>query len=71
MLTAEEAGDLVRREVQGIIVLPVLFMSGYSNGLLGSTHVLDPEIAFIEKPFTADDLLRRVSSVLSSAATRS
>ncbi|MGW4947516.1 ATP-binding protein [Actinoplanes sp. NPDC004185] len=51
--------------------LPVLFMSGYSNGLLGSTHVLDPDIAFIEKPFTADDLLRRVSSVLSSAATRS
>ncbi|MEU8607466.1 ATP-binding protein [Actinoplanes sp. NPDC048791] len=51
--------------------LPVLFMSGYSNGLLGSTHVLDPDIAFIEKPFTADDLLRRVSSVLSSTTTRS
>jgi two-component system cell cycle sensor histidine kinase/response regulator CckA len=51
--------------------LPVLFMSGYSNGLLGSTHVLDPDIAFIEKPFTADDLLRRVSSVLSTATSRS
>jgi two-component system cell cycle sensor histidine kinase/response regulator CckA len=44
--------------------LPVLFMSGYSNGLLGTTHVLDPDIAFIEKPFTADDLLRRISTVL-------
>ena len=50
---------------------PVLFMSGYSNGLLGSTHVLDPDIAFIEKPFTADDLLRRVSAALSSTASRS
>jgi PAS domain S-box-containing protein len=51
--------------------LPVLYMSGYSNGLLGSTHVLDPDIAFIEKPFTADDLLRRVSTVLSTTTTRS
>jgi two-component system cell cycle sensor histidine kinase/response regulator CckA len=51
--------------------LPVLFMSGYSNGLLGTTHVLDPEIAFIEKPFTAHDLLRRISAVLSGATTRS
>ncbi len=51
--------------------LPVLYMSGYSNGLLGTTHVLDPGIAFIEKPFTADDLLRRVSAVLSPTAAKS
>ncbi|GAA3334765.1 PAS domain-containing sensor histidine kinase [Amorphoplanes nipponensis] len=51
--------------------LPVLFMSGYSNGLLGSTHVLDPDIAFIEKPFTADDLLRRVDAALSTTTSRS
>ena len=44
--------------------LPVLFMSGYSNGLLGTTHVLDPDIAFIEKPFTAEDLLRRIHAML-------
>ncbi|MGI5176448.1 PAS domain S-box protein [Dactylosporangium sp. CA-152071] len=37
--------------------LPVLYMSGYSNGLLGTTHVLDGDIAFLEKPFTADQLL--------------
>ncbi len=42
--------------------LPVLYMSGYSNGLLGSTHVLADDIAFIEKPFTAQDLLRKVAS---------
>jgi PAS domain S-box-containing protein len=51
--------------------LPVLYMSGYSNGLLGTTHVLDPDIAFIEKPFTAHELLRRISAVLSVSATRS
>jgi len=26
--------------------------------------VLDPDIAFIEKPFTAEDLLRRIHAVL-------
>ena len=39
-------------------------MSGYSNGLLGTTHVLDDEIAFIEKPFTAAHLLSRVGDLL-------
>ncbi|MEV6349960.1 PAS domain S-box protein [Actinoplanes sp. NPDC051851] len=45
--------------------LPVLYMSGYSNGLLGTTHVLDGDITFIEKPFTAADLLHKLA-----AATR-
>jgi signal transduction histidine kinase/CheY-like chemotaxis protein len=44
--------------------LPVLFMSGYSNGLLGTTHILDQGIAFIEKPFTAPHLLREVGDML-------
>ena len=41
--------------------LPVLYMSGYSNGLLGTTHVLDDDIAFIEKPFTAADILDKLA----------
>ena len=48
--------------------LPVLFMSGYSNGLLSITHILDDGIAFIEKPFTADGLLHKVDDVLGAAA---
>jgi two-component system, cell cycle sensor histidine kinase and response regulator CckA len=47
--------------------LPVLYMSGYSNGLLGTTHVLDPDVAFIEKPFTAHDLLHKISQVMATA----
>jgi two-component system cell cycle sensor histidine kinase/response regulator CckA len=46
--------------------LPVLYMSGYSNGLLGTTHVLDGDIAFIEKPFTAYDLLYKIAEVVPS-----
>jgi PAS domain S-box-containing protein len=46
--------------------LPVLYMSGYSNGLLGTTHILDDDIAFIEKPFTANDLLYKLHEVLAA-----
>jgi two-component system, cell cycle sensor histidine kinase and response regulator CckA len=42
--------------------LPVIYMSGYSNGLLGSTHVLGSDITFIEKPFTAADLLHKLAA---------
>jgi CheY-like chemotaxis protein len=47
--------------------LPVLYMSGYSNGLLGTTQVLDDGIDFIEKPFTAHGLLHKISEILTSA----
>jgi PAS domain S-box-containing protein len=44
--------------------LPVVYMSGYSNGLLGSTRVLDRDIPLLEKPFTAHDLLRKLHEAL-------
>ncbi len=47
--------------------LPVVYMSGYSNGLLGTTHVLDEDIAFIEKPFTATELLTKVAEAWMTA----
>ena len=47
--------------------LPVVFMSGYSNGLLGTTRVLDSGIPFVEKPFTAADLLHKVHEALRDA----
>ncbi|BBH69411.1 hypothetical protein ACTI_60960 [Actinoplanes sp. OR16] len=50
--------------------LPVLYMSGYSNGLLGTTHVLDGDIAFIEKPFTAQDLLLKLDATLRVSGPR-
>jgi PAS domain S-box-containing protein len=46
--------------------LPVVYMSGYSNGLLGTTHVLDDDIAFLEKPFTATQLLTKIAETWSA-----
>ncbi|MDP9793168.1 PAS domain S-box-containing protein [Catenuloplanes nepalensis] len=59
-MSGPRLATLVHRTDPG---LPVLYMSGYSNGLLGTTHELDDDIAFIEKPFTAADLLRKVASL--------
>jgi CheY-like chemotaxis protein len=47
--------------------LPVLYMSGYPNGLLGAPHHVHDDIAFIEKPFTADRLLTEVHHVFAEA----
>ena len=42
--------------------LPVVYMSGYSNGLLGTTHIINDDITFIEKPFTATELLHKLAT---------
>jgi two-component system cell cycle sensor histidine kinase/response regulator CckA len=42
----------------------VLFMSGYTDEAIGRQGVLDRETQFIQKPFSADALLRKVREVL-------
>ncbi|GAA1612851.1 ATP-binding protein [Actinoplanes couchii] len=63
-MTGPKLAETARAEQRD---LPVLFMSGYSNGLLGTTHILDDEIALIEKPFTGRDLLHKVADTLRRA----
>jgi two-component system, cell cycle sensor histidine kinase and response regulator CckA len=45
--------------------LAVLYMSGYTQGILGAQGVLDAGVALIEKPFTEAALLANVRAVLS------
>lgn len=42
----------------------VLFMSGYSDDIIAHHGVLTPATAFIEKPFTPENLKRKVREVL-------
>jgi two-component system, cell cycle sensor histidine kinase and response regulator CckA len=43
----------------------ILYMSGYTDSAIGHHGVLEPGIAFLQKPFSADDLTRKVRSLLS------
>ena len=44
----------------------MLYMSGYTQGLLGEQGVLEPGVQLIEKPFTERGLLVRMNEVLSA-----
>ena len=42
----------------------VLFMSGYTDNVVGSQGILEEGINFLQKPFTTQDLLMKVEEVL-------
>jgi two-component system, cell cycle sensor histidine kinase and response regulator CckA len=47
--------------------VPTLHMSGYSAGTLSADRIREGEVAFIQKPFTAQALLDKVHALLGSA----
>ena len=48
--------------------LLVLYMSGYTDSQIGHHGVLEPGIAFLQKPFSTDDLTRKVRALLDEIA---
>jgi response regulator RpfG family c-di-GMP phosphodiesterase len=46
----------------------VLYTSGYTDSAIGHHGVLEPGIAFLQKPFSADDLARKVRVLLDEAS---
>ena len=63
-LQGKEVADRVCAAQPGI---PVLFMSGYTQGLLGAQGILAPEVNLIEKPFSEAELLAKVRAILRTA----
>jgi PAS domain S-box-containing protein len=56
--------QLAERLVRDWPGLPVLFMSGYTGDAIVHQGRLDPDTELLQKPFTADTLLRRIRRVL-------
>jgi len=46
--------------------IKALYVSGYTGKAIGHHGILDSGIAFLQKPFTADDLARKVREVIES-----
>jgi signal transduction histidine kinase len=55
--------ELVQRIKQMHPEIPVLFMSGYSQDVLGPRGTLDADAPLIQKPFAAVDLLKAMRAV--------
>jgi DNA-binding response OmpR family regulator len=55
----------VAERVTGLIPdIPVLYVSGYPEPLLGAQGKLDPTAELLEKPFTERALLARIRALL-------
>jgi PAS domain S-box-containing protein len=64
-MQGKEVADRVRELQPGIAVL---FMSGYTEGLLSGQGIIEPGLNLIEKPFNEVSLLRRVREILTGPA---
>jgi PAS domain S-box-containing protein len=62
-MQGREVADKITELRPGI---PVLYMSGYTEGLLGGQGVLEPGVHLIEKPFNEASLLRKMRTILSA-----
>ena len=59
--------ELTRQLVERRPALKVIYMSGYTEETIVHHGVLNPGIAFLHKPFTADTLGRKIREVLDAA----
>lgn len=42
----------------------IVFMSGYSEGIISHRELLEPDVVLIQKPFTTSELLQKLAKVL-------
>ena len=64
-MMGEEVAQRIRARQPGV---RVLYMSGYTQGLLSAQGVLEPGVNLIEKPFSEPSLLATISNILTRPA---
>jgi CheY-like chemotaxis protein len=62
--------ELAREIAKKSLARRTLFVSGYTDDAILRHGVLDPGVAFLNKPFTADSLLRKLRAVLDGPADK-
>jgi PAS domain S-box-containing protein len=68
VMPAMSGRDLVRKLTAKHPHLRVLYMSGYTDNVIASGGVLEPGLAFLQKPFTPAALAQKVREVLDASA---
>ncbi|HEY4134085.1 MAG TPA: ATP-binding protein [Alphaproteobacteria bacterium] len=63
-----DATELARRARERLPGLPVLFTSGYTNGALAKGAQLQLPVELLPKPYSREELARKLDDVMSSAA---
>ena len=56
--------ELAEKLIEFCPDLKVLFMSGYTSNVIAHHGVLDPDVNFIQKPFSIKDLGIKVRNIL-------
>jgi two-component system cell cycle sensor histidine kinase/response regulator CckA len=67
-MSGKKLADVLIAERPGI---GVLYMSGYTDGEIATHGILDEGTAILRKPFTRDELMRRVEDALTALAAKS
>jgi CheY-like chemotaxis protein len=63
--------ELSNRVLEARPGLPVLFTTGYTRNAIVHHGRLDPDVQLLNKPYTQQDLARKVSQLLRSSASKS
>ncbi len=64
-MMGDEVAQQIRARQPGV---RVLYMSGYTQGLLSAQGVLEPGVNLIEKPFSEPGLLAKLNNILTRPA---
>jgi len=65
MLTGDINGSQLAKELKTLRPkIKVLYMSGYSEGVVSADKILDKDINFIQKPFGYNELGQKIREVL-------
>jgi two-component system, cell cycle sensor histidine kinase and response regulator CckA len=60
-MNGRELVEAIRERIPGV---EALYMSGYAEDAIAHDGVLEPDVPFLVKPFTPDELARKVRGLL-------